>query len=139
MYGARALGERGHSFHRPDRAFGERRDIATFNEGERGAWYGGRWRHGYHDGRLGYWWEVNGAWYLYDQPMDGPPAYVSDIEALDDPTADVYDDPDAPVMAGPPIPVDPPVFEQASPPVMIEPAPVYVPAPELCIGPICLR
>ena len=142
MYGARSVGERSFSFHRPDRAFGERRDIATFNEGERAAWYGGQWRHGYHDGRLGHWWEVNGAWYLYDQPMDGPPAYVSDVEALDDPTADPYDDPSVPVVAGPPIPIEAPepIVEQAPPPaVMFEPAPVYVPAPAICVGPICLR
>lgn len=41
-------------------------------------WEGGRWRHEIHDGRDGWWWDVGGVWYYYPQPMDGPPAYVSE-------------------------------------------------------------
>src|SRR6185437_11231201 len=48
------------------------------------AWQGGHWRHEIHDGRDGWWWDVGGAWYFYPQQMDGPPAYVSDVEAIDD-------------------------------------------------------
>jgi hypothetical protein len=48
------------------------------------AWEGGRWRHEMHNGRYGYWWDVGGVWYFYPQQMDGPPAYVSDVEAVDD-------------------------------------------------------
>src|SRR6185437_10645872 len=48
------------------------------------AWQGGRWRHEMHNGRLGWWWDVGGAWYFYPQPMDGPPTYVSDVEVMDD-------------------------------------------------------
>ena len=48
------------------------------------AWEGGRWRHEMHNGRLGWWWDVGGAWYFYPQPMEGPPAYVSDVEVMDD-------------------------------------------------------
>jgi hypothetical protein len=48
------------------------------------AWEGGRWRHEMHNGRYGYWWDVGGVWYFYPQPMDGPPTYVSDVEAVDD-------------------------------------------------------
>jgi hypothetical protein len=48
------------------------------------AWEGGRWRHEIHNGRNGWWWDVGGAWYFYPQPMEGPPAYVSDLEVVDD-------------------------------------------------------
>src|ERR1700722_18371219 len=48
------------------------------------AWEGGRWRHEIHNGRNGWWWDVGGAWYFYPQPMEGPPAYVSDVEVVDD-------------------------------------------------------
>ncbi len=66
------------------------------------AWEGGRWRHEAHNGRYGWWWDVGGVWYFYPQPMDGPPAYVSDVEVVDD-----YGGPDGPpVGAGyPPPPV----------------------------------
>ncbi len=66
------------------------------------AWEGGRWRHEAHNGRYGWWWDVGGVWYFYPQPMDGPPAYVSDVEVADD-----YGGPDGPpVGAGyPPPPV----------------------------------
>jgi hypothetical protein len=52
------------------------------------AWEGGRWRHEMHNGRLGWWWDVGGVWYFYPQQMDGPPAYVSDVEVMDDAYAD---------------------------------------------------
>jgi hypothetical protein len=29
------------------------------------AWENGRWRHEMHDGRYGWWWDVDGAWYFY--------------------------------------------------------------------------
>jgi hypothetical protein len=56
------------------------------------AWEGGRWRHEMHNGRFGWWWDVGGVWYFYPQQMDGPPAYVSDVEVMDD-VADVDDGP----------------------------------------------
>jgi hypothetical protein len=46
-------------------------------------WEGGRWRHEVHDGRDGWWWDVGGVWYYYPQPMEGPPAYVSEDYADD--------------------------------------------------------
>jgi len=117
--GAHAVGQHGYSF----RGEHGRRDIGTFNERERSAWYGGRWRHEQHFGRYGYWWEVNGVWYFYDQPMAGPPAYVSDMEFMDD-------DPDGPVMVGEPAPV-----------MVAPPPPIYVrpPPPVVCFGPLCVR
>jgi hypothetical protein len=118
QFRAHAVGERGYSF----RGGYGRRDIGTFNERERAAWYGGRWRHEQHFGRYGYWWEVNGVWYFYDQPMAGPPAYVSEMEFVDD-------DLDGPVMYGEPAPV------------MVAPPPIYVrpPPPVVCFGPLCVR
>ncbi len=46
-------------------------------------WEGGRWRHEVHNGRRGWWWDVGGVWYYYDEPMDGPPTYVSEDYADD--------------------------------------------------------
>ncbi len=98
---------------------------------------GGRWHHERRFGRLGYWWEVNGMWYFYDQPMEGPPAFVSEVEFGDEAV-----DPDAPVVVGAP----PPAVVVAPPPaVVIAPAPVvvvprpYVPPPVVCVGPLCVR
>jgi len=119
-----AIGERGYSFRGADHG---RRDIATFNERERGVWLGGRWHHERRFGRLGYWWEVNGVWYYYDTPMSGPPAYVSEVEYLDD------IDPNAPVV------VEQPAVVVAPPPVVVVPRPVYVPPPVVCVGPLCVR
>jgi hypothetical protein len=120
FHGAHALGERGYSF----RGEHGRRDIGSFNERERAVWLGGRWRHEQHFGRYGYWWEVNGVWYFYDQPMAGPPSYVSEMEFMDD-------DPNTPVMVGQPAPV-----------MVVPPPVVYVrppPPPVVCIGPLCVR
>jgi hypothetical protein len=107
------VGERGYSFHVGGPG---RRDIVSFNERERAIWYGGRWRHETRFGRYGYWWEVNGAWYFYDQPFAGPPAYVSEVEFMDE--------------------------GLGGPVVVAEPAPVVVVAPRppiVCVGPLCVR
>jgi hypothetical protein len=67
----------------------------------RQAWEGGRWRHEAHNGRYGWWWDVGGVWYFYPQQMEGPPAYVSDVEVVED-----FDGPGGPpVAAGYPPPV----------------------------------
>ena len=127
---ARAVGQRGYSFRG---GFQGRRVVGTFNDRERAAWYGGRWRHEQRFGRYGYWWEINGAWYYYDQPFDGPPDYVSEVEYSDD-GPDPYADPYAPAMVDEPIPV--------GPPVVYAPQPMYVPPPPppvVCIGPLCIR
>jgi hypothetical protein len=96
----------------------------TFNERERAIWGGGRWRHETRFGRYGYWWEVNGAWYYYDQPFAGPPAYVSEMEFMDE------------GLGGPPV-----VVAQPAPVVVVAPAPVYVAPrpPVVCVGPLCVR
>jgi hypothetical protein len=33
------------------------------------AWENGHWRHEMHDGRYGWWWDVDGAWYFYEEPI----------------------------------------------------------------------
>jgi hypothetical protein len=75
------------------------------------AWEGGRWHHERRNGRDGWWWDVGGAWYYYPQPMDGPPAYVSDVEVMDD-------GPDGPPLTAgyPPPPGYPPPVAYAPPP-----------------------
>jgi hypothetical protein len=82
------------------------------------AWEGGRWRHEAHNGRYGWWWDVGGVWYFYPQPMEGPPAYVSDVEFVDDmagppPDAAGYP-PGPPVAYAPPPPPPPPPDPAAS-------------------------
>jgi hypothetical protein len=68
------------------------------------AWEGGRWRHEAHNGRDGWWWDVGGVWYYYPQPIDGPPAYVSEDYADDVVYADA---PPVAVESYPPPPPDP--------------------------------
>jgi hypothetical protein len=86
----------------------------------RQAWEGGRWRHEAHNGRFGWWWDVGGVWYFYPQPMDGPPAYVSDVEVVED-----FGGPDGPpVAAGYPPP----------PPVAYAPPPPPPPPPDPAAG-----
>jgi len=77
------------------------------------AWDGGRWRQEAHNGRYGWWWDVGGVWYFYPQPMDGPPAYVSDVEVMDD-----YAGPDGPDSGYP----APPVAYAPPPPPGPDPA-----------------
>ena len=72
-------------------------------------WEGGRWRHEIHNGRNGWWWDVGGVWYYYPQPVDGPPAFVSDDYADDvvyAPAA-VYEDAPVAYEPAPPPPADP--------------------------------
>lgn len=53
------------------------------------AWRGGRWIHGVHDGRMGWWWFVGGVWYFYPAPVYPYP----------EPPAEVYVAPAAPAPA----------------------------------------
>ena len=79
------------------------------------AWGGGRWRHEMHNGRMGWWWDVGGAWYFYPQPMEGPPTYVSDVEVMDDVAGPDDGGPDGP-GPGPGPGYPPPVAAYAPPP-----------------------
>lgn len=44
-------------------------DIGRFQEHDVRVWQSGRWHHGPHDGRHGWWWIVGGAWYFYPAPI----------------------------------------------------------------------
>jgi hypothetical protein len=44
-------------------------DIGRFHEHDWAVWHGGRWEHGYHGGRLGWWWVAGGLWYFYPYPV----------------------------------------------------------------------
>lgn len=79
--------------------------------------FGRAYPHGCRWGRCGYWWWVDGYWYFYDQPLNGPPAVVSEI-AYDEQGNLVPVDaampgpagvpPPSPAMMGPPPPPPPP-------------------------------
>jgi hypothetical protein len=58
-------------------------DFAHFTPGEHGTWTGGHWHHGWHSGRIGWWWFAGGAWYFYDAPVYPYPGYVSDYYVED--------------------------------------------------------
>ncbi len=45
------------------------RDIHHFHEHDFDRWRAGRWVHGPHGGRVGWWWVVGGAWYFYPAPV----------------------------------------------------------------------
>jgi hypothetical protein len=44
-------------------------DIHYFHQYDLGRWRGGRWYHGSHGGRAGWWWIVAGVWYFYPAPV----------------------------------------------------------------------
>lgn len=46
-----------------------RGDIQRFHEHDWQLWRNGRWHHGTHAGRIGWWWIVGGAWYFYPLPV----------------------------------------------------------------------
>jgi len=55
-------------------------DIHRFHEHDLGVWRTGRWFHGPHDGRPGWWWIVGGVWYFYPAPVyPYPDPYVPPV------------------------------------------------------------
>ncbi len=60
-----------HAGPRPHRAPGPwwHGDIHHFQDRDFGIWRGGRWFHGPHGGRAGWWWIVGGVWYFYPAPV----------------------------------------------------------------------
>jgi|SRR5579862_3846819 len=55
-------------------------DIHRFHEHDFAVWRGGRWFHGDHGGRLGWWWIVGGVWYFYPAPIyPYPDPYVPPV------------------------------------------------------------
>jgi len=69
------------------------RDILRFHEHDLDHWRGGRWFHGPHGGRDGWWWIVGGVWYFYPAPVyPYPDPYLPPVVVAP-----------APVPAGPPM------------------------------------
>ena len=59
-------------FAAPGAATAQRRwrgDIRRFHERDFGVWRGGRWVHGWHFRRFGWWWVIPGGWYFYPAPV----------------------------------------------------------------------
>ena len=54
------------------------RDAHFFDPFELGLWRAGIWQEGWHHGRFGWWWIVNGSWYYYDRPIYPYPYAVSE-------------------------------------------------------------
>jgi len=81
---------RGGHIEAPHEAPGFRGDIAHFHEHDWTVWHQGRWYHGDHGGRLGWWWVAGGVWFFYPYPVY--------------PWPDPYVPPDLPVPAVPPPP-----------------------------------
>jgi hypothetical protein len=90
----------GHDFRQPPggRDIGHDRDFAAahahdfharfvrdFSAAEFGRWRGGAWGVGWHFGRFGWWWDVGGVWYPYDEPIYPFPLEVSALTVYGDP------------------------------------------------------
>lgn len=78
-------------------------DFRFFTPLELSLWTGGAWFHEWHDGRLGWWWVADGAWYWYPEPVYPYPTYVSEpVAVVQPPPPPAYPPPPAPVVAPPP-------------------------------------
>ncbi len=77
------------------------RDIRHFENRHITVWRGGSWRHGEHEGRVGWWWIAAGMWYFYPQPVYPypdpyiPPVVVVQPAPAPQPTAPVVQPPSA--------------------------------------------
>lgn len=58
---------------------GRHGDIRHVEKNDHHTWRAGRWHHGRHDGRLGWWWIVAGMWYLYPHPVYPYPTYIPPV------------------------------------------------------------
>jgi hypothetical protein len=80
-------------------------DYAHFTVHDRDLWHRGAWHHEFRDGRLGWWYAVDGIWYFYDQPVYPYPTYIPAVvyipEEDDAPPPDYVDAPYAPAPASP--------------------------------------
>jgi hypothetical protein len=76
------------------------RDIHRFNDHDFERWRGGRWVHGPHGGRQGWWWVIGPTWYFYPQPVyPYPDPYLPPV---------IAGPPPPPVAVAPPPPPPPP-------------------------------
>ncbi len=58
-----------HGMYQEGRNWGGERDIRHFEDHHLTVWRSGRWHHGMHEGRLGWWWIAAGTWYFYPGPI----------------------------------------------------------------------
>lgn len=78
----------------------EGREIHRFGDRDLYIWRGGHWRHGRHEGRLGWWWIAAGVWYFYPQPVyPYPDPYTPPVAVINQQPPVVV--PPAPVQAQP--------------------------------------
>jgi hypothetical protein len=83
-----AADERDHRRFERERHEDWRGDIHRFHEHDLRLWRGGRWHHGRHDGRFGWWWIAGGYWYFYPSPVyPYPDPYVPPGAAIPMPGA----------------------------------------------------
>ena len=65
-----------------------RGEIGRFHEHDIERWRGGRWHHGHHEGRHGWWWIVGGVWYFYPSRVAPyPDPYQPPVVVLPPPAA----------------------------------------------------
>lgn len=89
-------GEHGHEVHGHEmrgREYGEgwHGDMRHFHEHDLDIWRGGRWYHGYHDGRNAWWWFAGGVWYAYSSPIyPYPDPYQPPVVMVQTPQPPVY-------------------------------------------------
>lgn len=62
-------GDGRHGMHQGFRGWGGAHDIRHFEDHHRTVWVSGRWHHGFHEGRIGWWWIAAGTWYFYPSPI----------------------------------------------------------------------
>ncbi|MHB8728452.1 MAG: hypothetical protein ACYC9K_05375 [Sulfuricaulis sp.] len=79
--------DRDRGWDRHDDRGGWHGDIRHFRDHDFDRWRGGHWNHGYHDGRLGWWWVVAGLWYFYPQQVVGYPDPYTPPVVIVQPTA----------------------------------------------------
>lgn len=79
--------DRDRGWDRHDDRGGWHGDIRHFHDHDFDRWRGGHWNHGYHDGRLGWWWVVAGLWYFYPQRVVGYPDPYTPPVVIVQPTA----------------------------------------------------
>lgn len=75
-----------HGGYQERRSWGGAHDIRHFEDRHRSVWIAGRWHHGTHDGRFGWWWVTAGAWYFYPVPIyPYPDPYIPPVVVVQPP------------------------------------------------------
>jgi hypothetical protein len=96
------------------------RFVRDFTPGEFGRWRGGLWSAGWHFGRFGWWWDVDGVWYPYAVPIFPFPLEVSAITVYGDDYIEVPAMVAAPAI--PPLPAAPTALYSCAAPAGYYPA-----------------